>query len=217
MEYAISLRFPRKSHRKAVRLPPRSARLAEFIGIMFGDGGINNLWQANVTLNSVADATYVDYVADLMHELFGIRPAVRARANRRATVVSLASTSVVDFLVEQGLPRGNKLSHGLAIPAWILERKKYKIACVRGLVDTDGCLIRHVHRVGGGTYRHTYLSFSSGSPELLGQFAGIVAGLGMTPCFAKNGREVWLYSARDVEKYLRVVGSSNERISKAEK
>lgn len=212
-----TLRFPRKSHRKVVSLPRYSERLAEFIGIMLGDGGINNRWQANVTLNAIKDARYTPYVADLMFELFGIHPAVRTRANRHATIVSLASTSVVDFLVEQGLPRGNKLSHGLAIPAWILEQKKYKIACVRGLVDTDGCVICHVHRIGGRTYRHRYLSLSSGSPELLGQFASIIAELGMTPCFAKNSREVWLYSAQDVETYLRVVGSSNERISKVEK
>ena len=36
------LKYPRKSHRKPLRIPRESAKLAEFMGAEFGDGGINN-------------------------------------------------------------------------------------------------------------------------------------------------------------------------------
>src|SRR3989338_8667009 len=151
---------------------------------MIGDGGINNEWQANVTLNTDADADYVLFVSELMKKLFNVSPAIRPRLTRRATIVSLASTTIVDFLVKNGLSRGNKLMQGLRIPRWILAQKTYKIACVRGLVDTDGCLVLHKHKVTGGTYKNLYLSFSSGSPELLGQVAQIFIDLGLMPHLA---------------------------------
>ncbi|CAN5736640.1 hypothetical protein BH11PAT2_BH11PAT2_00030 [soil metagenome] len=48
-----SLKYPNKSHRKKVILPAESVKLAEFFGIMMGDGGINNDWQANITLKNI--------------------------------------------------------------------------------------------------------------------------------------------------------------------
>ncbi|MDO8564653.1 MAG: hypothetical protein Q7R88_01520, partial [bacterium] len=150
----ISLTYPKKSHRKHVILPKYSIQLAEFFGIMMGDGGINNLWQATITLNSIKDASYSIYISDLCKKLFGILPVLRKRKERNALVVSLASTSIVDFLVAQGLSRGNKLKNGLKIPEWILKEKSYRIACVRGLIDTDGCMFVHIHRVKGKVYKN---------------------------------------------------------------
>src|SRR3989344_5842240 len=125
MVHAPLLMYPKKSHRKIVRIPSVSKELAEFFGIMIGDGGINNEWQANVTLNTDADADYVLFVSELMKKLFNVSPAIRPRLTRRATIVSLASTTIVDFLVKNGLSRGNKLMQGLRIPRWILAQKTY--------------------------------------------------------------------------------------------
>ena len=209
-----TLSYPKKSHRKEVNLPGESLLLAEFVGIMLGDGGINNAWQANVTLNTEADRQYIHFVGALMTTLFAADPRIMSRKTRKATVVSLASTSVVDFLVQKGLPRGNKLALGLRIPDWILARKAYKIACVRGLVDTDGCLVLHRHRVGKRIYRNLYLSFSTGSRELLEQVATVLIDVGLEVHLAGNGRELWLYSEKDVTSYLRIVGTSNDRLSR---
>lgn len=207
------LQYPKKSHRKAVLLPRESDQFAEFMGIMMGDGGINNPWQANITVNSVADKDYVGYVSNLAYSLFGVRPAVRSRTSCNATVISLSSTSVVDFLVDKGLCRGNKLRQHLQIPEWIIRKKTYKIACVRGLVDTDGCMVMHSRAIAGKTYTSVYLSFCSASPALLEQVAHTLLELGMFPKMARNGREVYLYRKRDVRTYLEIIGTSNPRIS----
>jgi len=212
MAFVSLLRYPKKSHRKLVNLPGASDTLAEFFGIMLGDGGINNAWQANVTLNTEADAAYIEFVKKMMQTLFHVSPRIMHRTTRKASIVSLASTSVVDFLVDKGLPRGNKLAQGLRIPDWILGRKTYKMACVRGLVDTDGCLVLHRHTVAGNAYRNLYLSFSSASPELLGNVAKILLEHKLMPHLANNQRELWLYRSADVEKYLRIFNTSNERI-----
>lgn len=207
-----TLKYPKKSHRKPVILPKHSAKLAEFFGIMMGDGGINNPWQANITLNSIKDAKYAGHVSGLCKELFGITPATLKRKTRNALVVSLASTSIVDFLVTNGLVRGNKLKTGLRIPKWILEKPLYKKACIRGLIDTDGCMFVHVHRVLGRVYKNIGLSFASYSPELIFQVADILAESEIIPHISKRGRDIYLYQVDAVIKYLQVFGTSNERI-----
>lgn len=206
------LKYPKKSHRKRVILPKRSIALAEFFGIMIGDGGINNPWQANITINAVADAAYADYVSKLCGRLFGVLPAVRKRKGRQALVISLASTSIVDFLVERGLARGDKLKSGLRIPKWILKKKEYQKACVRGLIDTDGCVFVHTHKVRGRVYKNIGLTFTSNSPELIFQTASILEKFDIIPHITKRGKDIYLYQADTVAKYLKIFGTSNERI-----
>lgn len=179
---------------------------------MLGDGGINNPWQANITLNAVADKQYANFLVGRCKKLFNVFPAVRKRKSSQGLVISIASTTVVDFLVNKGLPRGNKIKSGLRIPAWILLRKTYRIACVRGLVDTDGCLYVHVHRIAGKAYKNIGLCFTSYSQELLMQVALIFEQSGILAHISADGRKLYLYRADAVERYLRIIGTSNERI-----
>ena len=180
---------------------------------MLGDGGINNLWQANITVNAIKDAHYANYVSKLCVSLFGIAPTMRKRKSRQALVISLASTSVVDFLIEQGLLKGNKLKQGLKIPSWVLGRASCRKACVRGLVDTDGCLFIHTHKVLGKIYRNIGLSFTSYSPELIFQMANIFEEFGIVPHITRRGRDIFLYQADAIVKYLKIFGTSNRRLS----
>ena len=207
-----TLKCPNKSHRKQSILPKYSEELAEFFGIMIGDGGIGNPWQANITLNSIKDAQYAEYVLRLCKKLFGIMPAVRKRKTRNALVLSLASTSVVDFLVANGLVRGNKLKTGLRIPKWILEKPLYKRTCIRGLIDTDGCMFTHTHKVLGKIYKNIGLCFVSYSPELIVQVADIFAEFGIIGHISKRGRDITLYQESAILKYLKIFNTSNERI-----
>ena len=212
MNFTIKLTHPEKSHRKKVILPKYSVRLAEFFGIMCGDGGINNRWQANITLNSIKDKDYIDYVTILCRELFGIIPSIYKRKGKQAVVISIASTTIVDFLVENGLPRGNKIKNGLRIPQWVLDNKRYRIAYLRGLVDTDGCVFVHKHKVGRGTYQNIGLCFTSYSTNLLMQVARILEKFSIIPHISGHNRNIYLYREDMVARYLKIVGSSNSRI-----
>lgn len=186
--------------------------LAEFFGIMMGDGGINNLWQITITLNAVADARYARRVSGLCKKLFGVSPSVRRRKESKTLVISLASTSVVDFLISQGLPRGDKIKNGIKVPDWILGKLLYQKACLRGLVDTDGCLFIHKHRVLGNLYKNIGLSFRNCSPNLIFWVATTLEELGIMAHITSRGSDVCIYQADAVVKYLKVVGTSNSRI-----
>jgi len=209
-----SLKYPNKSHRKIVLLPKKSIKLAEFFGLMMGDGGINNLWQVNITLNFIKDKQYSIYISDLINNLFGIVPVLRKRKNSQALVISLSSTTIVDFLVSEGLVRGNKIRGGLKIPLWILNKKSYRIACVRGLMDTDGGLYTHKHIVKEKEYNNIGLCFTSYSVYLINQVVDIFKENKITPHISNKGRSVYLYKEEAITRYLKIFGTSNDRISK---
>ena len=84
---------------------------------------------------------------------------------------------------------------------------------MRGLMDTDGCLFVHAHRVGGKSYKNIGLCFTSYSPKMLGQVAGVFEEFGIIPHIGTQGRSIYLYRADAVAKYLKVFGTSNKRIS----
>jgi intein/homing endonuclease len=193
-------------------LPKYSIDLAEFFGIMMGDGGINNLWQATISLNSIKDTHFALYIYKLCKKLFNIVPAVRKRKESNTQIISLASTTVVDFLVVNGLMRGNKLKQGLKIPEWILGKRSYCKSCIRGLVDTDGCMFVHVHKVKGKVYKNIGLTFTSFSPDLIFQVAEIFAEFGIVPHISGEGKSIYLYQEEAVVKYLKIFGTSNPRI-----
>ena len=209
---ASLLRYPKKSHRKIILYPEESVRLAELMGIEFGDGGINNPWQVVITLNADKDGEYGKYITDLIEELFKVTPAVRVRGERALQIV-LSSTSVVDYLVKKGAVRGNKIKQDFDIPCWIRENKENERAFVRGLVDTDGCLYIHRHEVGSRPYKNIGLCFTSGSKNLLRSVADIFSGNGIIPHIADQGRRIYLYDENSVVQYLRTFGSSNPRIT----
>ncbi len=208
-----SLRYPKKSHRKFIKFPQNSVLLAELMGIEFGDGGIGNLWQMVVTVNSKKDAVYAKYVADLIHALFGISPVIRKRKGENTLQIVSSSTSLVDFLVSKGAIRGNKISQGIDMPEWVHDKDSYEKAFVKGLVDTDGCLYIHRHTIKGIVYKNIGLCFTSWSKKLLNSVGDIFQKFGIKPHIMDRGRRIYLYDGNSVIKYIKIFGSANPRIS----
>ncbi|MBM4467703.1 MAG: hypothetical protein FJ014_19490 [Chloroflexi bacterium] len=56
-------------------IPEKSPLLAEFIGIMLGDGSITD-HQVTVTLNKTDDAEYANFIRELIGGLFGIASSI---------------------------------------------------------------------------------------------------------------------------------------------
>lgn len=206
------MKYPKKSHRKQIKIPQESIHLAELMGIEFGDGGINNPWQMVITLNAEKDSEYARYVIKLIHELFGINVAVRKRKEKILQIVS-SSASLVDFFVGKGATRGNKVKQCFDIPDWVRRNRKYERAFVRGLVDTDGCLYIHYHTIKDIEYKNIGFCFTSGSKNLLNSVADIFRKSGIKPHITDKERRIYLYGKDSVLKYLNTFGSSNPRIS----
>lgn len=206
-----ALKHPLKSHREAIRLPAVSPDLAEFMGVEFGDGGINNPWQVVVTVNSDKDRTYARYLSSLIQRLFGLEPVLRKRPWQKALVVVASSATLVDFLISKGAARGNKIAQQIDVPKRIVSQPELERRFVRGLVDTDGCLYIHHHTIKGVPYRNIGLCFTSLSQKLLYSVARILDRNSIKPHIS-NGKHVYLYRQESVTRYLGIFGSSNPRI-----
>lgn len=193
----------------------KNESLAEFIGILLGDGGIT-LWQACITLNSEADKEYLVFVLNLIKKLFCFDARVYKVKKCKANVINCNGTKFVDYLIELGLKIGNKVRQQVGVPDWVLENKQFRIACMRGLIDTDGGIFIHKYKVGGKEYKYLKLCFTNRSIPLLNFVRDVLEELGMTPKIILNrvSEKVWLYNQKEVYEYLKIVGTHNPRLLK---
>jgi hypothetical protein len=193
---------------KPIRKPRKSAALAEFMGIMMGDGGMHP-YQATITLHYIDDRAYAAFVARLAETLFGTKPGIYHLPRKSVRTIVLSRVEAVAYLHELGLPIGNKVKQEFDIPTWIKTNRSFSIACLRGLIDTDGTVFTHAYRVNGKRYAYKKLSFCSHSRPLLLSTAKIFADLGMHPRVTTY--DVWLDRARDVQRYFSLVKPHNQK------
>ncbi len=193
---------------KSVLIPAVGTELAEFIGIMLGDGGMS-AYQVSVTLHSIDDLEYGKFVATLMQKLFGVAPSVYMRKNMLAYNIVLARKKAVEYLCSLGLVTGNKVLQQIRIPAWILENEAFSLACLRGLMDTDGSVYLHQYKVSGKQYKYKKLCFSSASAPLRNDVQLILHRFGSAATC--SGTNVRIDAVKDVQRYMRVIGSHNPK------
>ena len=193
---------------KPIYTPRTSAALAEFVGIMMGDGTVS-MYHSAITLNAVDDAAYSEYVVSLVERLFKIKPSIYERPEQSTKVITVSRKQFSEYLVSLGLPLGNKIKNGLVIPEWIKKNKQYAIACVRGLIDTDGSVFTHCYHARGKKYCYKKISFSSASASLCTDVVSILTKNGIN--VSNHGRNVRIENKHDVALYMRVFGTSNPK------
>lgn len=193
---------------KAVHLPVRNAVLAEFVGIMMGDGGISP-YQVTVTLHHIDDLEYSGFVVKLIQELFRESPRVYHLPEKSVNNIVMSRKAVSEYLHTLGLPIGNKIKQQLDIPVWIKSDQKFGMACLRGLVDTDGSIFTHRYRVKGIWYAYKKLSFTSASKLLRVSVYGLFQKLGFHP--RMTSADVRLERVDDVARYFSLIGSHNPK------
>lgn len=192
---------------KQIVKPPRGKELAEFVGIMLGDGGITNR-QVTVTLNSITDCEYSLFVKDLIERLFGIQPALYAKKGESVINIVISRKKLVEYCVNLGLKIGNKIVQGVDIPKWINKNKKLQISCIKGLLDTDGCIFQECHKIRNKIYCYPRLSFVSYSERLRNSVYLILKKLDFSPKIRDN-RSVQLERKEDIQRYFTIVGTHN--------
>lgn len=193
-----------------IQKPRQSESLAEFVGIMIGDGGISP-WQVVVTLHRFDDKEFSQHVRKLITKLFGVIPGTHESRDALADDIVVSRVELVRFCVTKlGLKLGNKVRQKVDIPLWIKKNKKYLRACVRGLVDTDGSVFTHQYRVKGKLYRYKKLSFTSASKPLRQSVFETLLSWKLHPRLSGN-RDVRLDSQKDMRKYFAMIGSHNQK------
>ena len=199
-----------------------SEELAEETGIHIGDGGMNvykykkkNHWEYVHSSHLVDDREYRQYVKILMKKLYNLEPYEKIQ--RKCAVLVYTRKDLVLFKKNIGLPMGKK--ENIRIPDWILKNEKFKISCVRGIVDTDGC-IRFRKPFKGKIHNYPHIKVTIKSEILIKQLNEIFIDFGLKPSINKEkirySRPNVLYTVnlngvKNVNRYVELIGFSNNK------
>jgi len=183
--------------RNDIRIPEYSADLAEFIGIMLGDG---HLTPTQVTITLGKKDEYVDHVTHLIRRIFGITPRVIV-SSKRDTVVYFGSAKIVRWLLEMGLAF-NKVKAQVDIPRWVFSKKEYIVRTLRGLYDTDGSIYRLRFGV--------QLSITNRSIPLLRSTRNMLCEFKYSPSRLSKGR-IYLTRVEDLTRFYKEIGFGNRK------
>ncbi|MFH1202553.1 MAG: LAGLIDADG family homing endonuclease [Candidatus Omnitrophota bacterium] len=197
--------------KKIISYPSPSIKLAEFIGIFMGDGGVKSKYQIAISYNNIKDKNYSDYCAKLIKELFLLDSTRHINRGNNGADIIVSSVELVKFLNSQGFKIGDKIRNKIDIPNWIKKNKEFQRACLKGLMDTDGGTYFHTYKINEKQYRYLRICFTNCSKPLFKSVVLIFRNLGFTPKI-KNGNRVYIYDLLEIKRYFKEIGSNNERL-----
>ena len=185
------------NRRNDISLPTHSPELAEFIGIMLGDGCLTH-FQTMVTLGSKENA-YVVYVQKLMGRLFGVSATIITSRKTGYNIVYIGSTKITSWLQDMGLVF-NKVAAQVDVPAWIFENRKYMSRFIRGFFDTDGSIYKLRFGI--------QISLTNHSIPLLRALQTMLKSLGYNPS-AVSAYRVYVTRRNEVQRFFTEIAPQN--------
>lgn len=201
-------KLPTSFKSRPVAKPHKNVLLAELVGVFMGDGSLSK-YQASVTLHHRDDAEYAVYVSKLIEAVFKVTPRMYQFPKKSALTVTVSRMQLVAHLHAFGLPIGNKTAQRLAIPKWIFKSRTFRRACMRGLMDTDGCVVLHSYKSKGKRYFYKKLQFSSRSSALRRDALKILLLEGISA--RESGTNICIDGKEGVKRYFEAIGTKNPK------
>ncbi|MBI4151214.1 hypothetical protein HY492_03745 [Candidatus Woesearchaeota archaeon] len=195
---------------KPVHPLTKSEELAEFIGILLGDGSVyvnhkHSIYSIRIASSYADERAYAEYIFALMRRVFGTKPRW-GEFKKRCFYVCLDRLEAVNALMSVGVFPGNKKANQVRMPTWILENETYLRACLRGLFDTDGS----VYRLSNKDPHLLRISFSSAIPALRDEVIPSLQKLGI-PCSKPIHRNVFITRKSAITRYCNEIGFRNQK------
>lgn len=175
-----------------------SDKMAEFFGIMLGDGHISH-FQIQVNLGN-KELEYAYYVSGLIHRIFEVNPKVSIRKTGYRDVY-FGSTLITSWLKKEGLVY-NKVKSQVDIPKWIFSKNSYMKSFTRGFFDTDGS----IYKLKFGLQ----LSFTNNSLNLLHSLHKLLYKLEYNPSKV-CGNRFYITNRLSIERFFKEVKPSNQK------
>jgi len=198
-----------------------SKELAEETGIHIGDGCMNIYRRNNANAytysgHAIDDLRFSEYVKSLMKRLYNLYPSYE-RIQKNTILLSYTRKKLIKFKHKLGLPLGIK--NNIKIPDWIMVKKDFKIACVKGIFATDGSLLFQKKYKTINYYPQ--LKIASKSKELIDQVNFIFNELGIKSSISCDKRitprhpnKIWsayIYGRGNLENFVKIIGFSNPK------
>jgi len=187
------------SNLKKIKVPELNEKLAEFIGAYLGDGTITP-YQIKISGDYRFDIPYYNYLSNIIFELFGIYPSIHKNRTNNSALLLISSKNICSFLNEKyKIAFGDKIRNQTKIPKEIMQDDKLAVACLRGLMDTDGSVSRRGNQF--------CIQFTNHNKSLLRQVIHLGKKFNVFTFFDKTG--TGSNSWNTILNYFKIVGSSN--------
>lgn len=209
-----------KGSTKSITIPKESEELAEFYGIMLGDGNAHktgfyksrNDKRGTYMIRVVGDSRYdeyylFNYIKFLIEKLFDIKTHSGKFKKQNAIYIEAHSYRLIEFLESKDFKSGNKIKNKLGIPYWIYKNDSYLKACLKGLIDTDGS----IHRMSKKDPNLLRISFTNYNPKLINDTRNSFIKLGFHPSKIILNKQFFLSRQEEIYKYLKEINFSNKK------
>lgn len=195
------------SYSKRILALQKNEELAEFFGMMLGDGHIqdysSNRDEKYVTNYRVElcfnekETEIIDRALKLFSSVIGKDPSFHSNPNNKGAKLMVYSKDLVEILEELGLEPGNKTDNQVGVPGWIKEKTEFQIRCLKGLTDTDGTIYE---RAPGDKV----IQFKNASQPLLNDFKEMCEKQDIST--SKGGyRTIQVAANDDVRRFIRLI------------
>ncbi len=195
---------------KFIKKPKHSLLLAEFIGIVFGDGHLSE-YQTSITTNSKTDKEHAIFIQKLIQRLFAVSATVKEKTNENTVSIVASSRTLVKFLHSLGMPIGNKLENHITIPKWIIKNSIFQKSFLRGLFDTDGCIYLDKHKTKKKTYYHMGWTITSYAGTLRQGIVQSLHNFDFSPTHQPTQTSIFLRKQSEIHRYFKEIGTSNPK------
>jgi intein/homing endonuclease len=185
--------------------------LAELIGIHFGDGNLyhsasNYNYQITYAGNLKEEVDYMLHIENLFTFYFGVKMTHQKYKKMNSYLLRVRSKEIFLFMNKfLEIPIGPKNS--LSIPSFITKEKSLSLAFIRGLFDTDGCIIVQRDK----TYRYVLVKISTKCEEFAKEISNLLLDLKFSNyiCKSKTKYDIVIRSKVCVENFFNEVKPNN--------
>lgn len=198
---------------KEIKIPEKDQELAEFWGIVLGDGHVEKIkrykvgvYKIKIAGHSIDDRDYLlNFVRPLSEKLFRVKSRVYESKFKNGIYVMIDGRRIVDFFESEGFKAGNKIVNKVRIPDWIRENKIFLASCLRGLFDTDGSFYRLTNQ---NSHQIHFVNYNLG---LLKDVRESLLELGINPSKIYHSKRLVITKKSEIEKFYKLVGFSNPK------
>lgn len=192
-----------KSHLGHMQNFSYKKNLAYVIGLALGDGNLSNPNGRAVRLRITCDTKYKDLIKDFCLSIQKLLPKNKVSIVKRAKTfcdISCYSNKWENWLGWK-VGKGSKYEQKISIPKWIKQNKKFSIECLRGLLQTDGCI--YIDR------GYKMVNFVSIIPTLANDVVNIITKLGFKANIykikTKTKDRYNIRISKDTERFIKII------------
>lgn len=180
---------------------------AYIIGLALGDGNLSNPNGRATRLRITCDLKYPILIQKIQKAITDLLPHNKVSIVRR----NVKSGNCIDIscysnhwekMLGWSANKGPKLNQNISIPNWIKEKDRYKINCLRGLIETDGSIYKDRN--------YKTVMFTNASFTLIDDVYKMIISLNFAPRLytIENNSKNLIYRiriARDVQKFINLI------------